>query len=100
MTATPILTYPKDPQATAKIGWDWTAWLAGDATLDTPDDILAHTVTVPAGLTLVSSSATAKIVTAFVSGGTAGTNYDVVCRVTTAQGLVDERTYRVAVGEQ
>ena len=59
--------------------FDWSQWLA-----PLGETILAHTVTVGAGLTKVSDSATGTAVTVFVEDGENGVSYFVDCTITTA----------------
>ena len=70
----------KDPSDVADYWFDWTSFLPESET------ITAATITVPAGLTKVESDFTAKTVRARLSGGTAGTSYDVDCLITTSLG--------------
>lgn len=86
-------SFLKDPQAVLDYEWDWSEWLDADT-------ISAHTVTAPTGLTVASSSRTSTAVTAWLSGGTAGTSYAVVCHVTTAGGRQDDRTVQVTVEDR
>jgi hypothetical protein len=81
----------KDPQAVLDYTVDWTDWLV------TGDTITSHTVTVPAGITEDSSTDTDTAVTAWISGGTAGTRYDVVYHITTTAGRQDDRTITLTV---
>lgn len=86
----------KDPQATLDYRFDWSRWLqAGDIIVD-------HEVQVDAGLTKVSSSVDpdGDGVTFWVSGGTAGVSYGVVCHIETTGGRVDERTMDILVEER
>lgn len=78
----------KDPSADLDYSWDWTvnSWLAAGETITTA------AVTVPDGLTLGTVSQAAGVVTAWIRGGTAGQEYEVVCRITTSEGRVDDRT--------
>lgn len=78
----------KDPDAILDYGFDWTYWLGTDT-------IVSVLWTVPTGLTLTTQTNSATVATVWLSGGTAGTTYDVGCRITTAAGRVDERTMRV-----
>ena len=81
----------KDPAAVLDYGWDWSQWLAeGDVITD-------HAVTAPEGLTVESHEATPTTVTAWLSGGTPGQVYSVVCHIVTAQGRTDERTLTLPV---
>ena len=84
----------KDPSAVLDYVFDWTEWLAAAET------ITSHTVTVPTGLTLESSTAASGIVTAWISGGTAGTTCRVECLITTSAGRTDERSLWITVQER
>ena len=81
-------TFIKDPGATLNYGFDWLAegWLIGG------DTLASATWTVPAGLTKVSETHTSTVATVVLSGGTVNTNYTVTCAITTANGLIDERS--------
>jgi hypothetical protein len=86
-----------DPDAKLPYSIDWArggsndgssadlGWLQGDT-------IAASSWTVPSGLTEVSDSFTDTVATIIISGGTAGTIYEVVNHITTALGLEDDRT--------
>lgn len=94
--ATSILrTYRKDPDAVLDYSVDWGSlgWLIGG------DTISAVTWTVPAGITKTSQTNSTTVATAWLSGGTAGVDYDVVCHITTAGGRQDDRTLRIQVRE-
>jgi hypothetical protein len=93
---TPIATYVKDPNATLDYTVDWAAWLSGVS-----DTLASVAWTVPAGLTQVAVSNSTTSATIFLSGGTAGNSYDVVCRVTTAasQARINDRTIRIKCKE-
>lgn len=96
----------KDPHGTLDYSVAWSTWLDGDT-------IASATWTVGAGLTINSQTINASAVTidgvshpantvatAWLSGGTAGQSYTVACRITTAGGRTDERTFRVVVRER
>lgn len=84
----------KDPEAVVDFAFDWSTWLASGDTIDT------FTVTVPSGITLDSSSEASGVVTAWISGGTAGTTYIVECKIVTTQGRTDERSRPLDVFER
>ena len=86
--------FSKDPGAVLDYTWDWSDWLA---TGDTIDWAL---ITPASGIVLDSSTNTATTATAWLSGGTAGQAYDVVCKVVTVDGRTDERTIRIVVEER
>ena len=89
--------FKKDPAAVLDYKQDWktntnqstgTDWLASGET------ITAATVTADTGLTVDSDSITdtSTTVTAWLSSGTAGTDYNVVFHITTSAGREDDRT--------
>lgn len=85
----------KDPQAVLDYQVNWAAsgdsWLGADTIVGTP------VWTIDAGLTKDSQSNTTTTATVWLSGGTAGTSYTVTCRVSTAAGRTDERSFIVKV---
>jgi hypothetical protein len=87
-------SYIKDPNAVLDYQWDWSAWLPDD------DTIASATVTAESGLTVDSSSNADATVTAWLSGGTVGSDYNVTCRIVTADGRTDDRTIRIIVQDQ
>lgn len=80
----------KDPDATIDFSVDWTDWLGTDT-------IVTSTWTVPTGLTSVTETNTTKIATIFLSGGTTGSSYEIINRITTAEGRTDDRTLLIVV---
>lgn len=78
---------PKDPHSTLDYSWDWALWLA-------PGDSIASYQLLPdTGLTVVSNAIAGAVITAFIAGGgSAGDRLGCTCRITTAQGRVDDRT--------
>lgn len=96
----------KDANAVLDYHVCWSDWLDGDT-------LTSATWTVQSGLTKDSQAinaspvdidgtvhAASTVATAWLSGGTAGTTYSVACRVTTAGGRTDERTFRVRVRDR
>lgn len=86
----------KDPSAVLDYKFDWSDWLEASET------ITAATVTAAAGLTVDSSSITdsSTSVTAWLSAGTVGTRYSVVCHITTSADREDDRTIAIRVVER
>ncbi len=84
-------SYIKDPDSVLDYSFDWSSWLATAETLSTA------TWTVPTGITKNSQSLTTTVATAWISGGTAGTSYNVACKVVTSGGRTDERTMTIIV---
>lgn len=89
-------TYFQDPEERLGYSWDWSAWLA-----DVSDTIESATVTVPEGLTAVEDAVVAgAFVTQRVSGGAEGDTYKMVCKVTTAGGLIVKKPIFVTIRDQ
>ena len=86
-------SYIKDPAALLDYSWDWSSWLT-----EVDDTISSATVAVPDGLTAVGSPVVGDAtVTQRVSGGTVDDAYAMVCQITTAGGLIDERTIYLTI---
>jgi len=79
-------TFIKDPNAVLDYMWNWSDWLLVDETIS------SAIVTAPTGLTCDSYSKTDTTVTGWLSGGTAGVGYAVVCHVTTSDGRQEDRS--------
>jgi len=80
----------KDPIDKLDYGFDLAKWLA--------DDVIATaTWAVPAGITKVAESNTTTVTRVWVSGGTAGEDYDLEVTVTTAAGRTWQRTITLKV---
>lgn len=71
--------FTKDPQDKLDYKIDAATWLGTDTL-----SVVAWTV--PTGITQVSASNTTTVATIWLSGGTAGTSYEVLCHITTAAG--------------
>ena len=84
----------KDPSAVLDYVFDWTEWLA------TVETITNHTITADTGITVDSSTESDGKVIVWLSGGTAGQNYKVACKITTSAGRTDERTIWIKVVER
>lgn len=85
----------KDPNAVLDYGFNWRPdtkpWLEADET------IASYIVTPDTGITVDSDSESNGVVTVWLSGGTAGENYKVACKITTSAGRTDERTIWIKV---
>lgn len=98
-TQNAIARFVKSPTETIDYDFDFADWLA-----DREDSIASFSVTLDAGLSLVSSSlANSGIVRAFVAGGTAGRLYRASALVTTTgervkQALIEIRVIGTAAG--
>jgi hypothetical protein len=85
-----MVTYTKDPDALLDYTIDWASLLGADTIADVA-------WIVPSGLTQTGESHTDTTATIWLSGGAAGVDYPVTCRVTTSGGRVDDRTIRISV---
>jgi hypothetical protein len=83
----------KDPNAILDYPFDWTDWLGADT-------IATVQFTPSSAITVVSSSSTTKIATAWVSGGVAGTVESLTCRVNTVGGRTEDRTIRFKIKQR
>lgn len=87
--------FVKDPSARLDYTIDWSAWLAAD------DDTIASASvpSPPSGITVGEPVHSATTTTVWISGGTAGTSYDVAVRIVTAGDRQDERTITITCKE-
>lgn len=81
-------TFLKDPNATVDYAVDWSDWLGSDT-------ISSVAWTVPDGITKSAETNTTTKATIWLSGGSVGNKYDVVCRITTSDGRTDDRTITI-----
>ena len=81
---------PKDPDEVLDYVLDWAAPLAGDT-------IESSSWTLPIGITAGAQSNTATAATIWLSGGTAGENYDLINRIVTTGGRTREQTCTLKV---
>jgi hypothetical protein len=87
-----VSIYIHDPNAVLDYAVDWASWLPDG------DSITSHSLAVESGDVVKDSDGIAgAVVTAWISGGTNGTDATVRYRVTTAQGRTDDRTIYLKV---
>jgi hypothetical protein len=84
----------KDPAEVLDWVFDWSAWLSEN------ENIASHTVTAEDGITLASHTEDDGVITAWLSGGTAGERYALACHVVTTAGREGERTINITVRER
>lgn len=89
-----LTNFIKDPDAVLDYVFDWTEWLTSGET------IFTHTITVDTGLTKDSDSELDGYVTIWLSGGTAGINYTVACKIVTSDSRTDERSITIKCQER
>ena len=83
--------FTKDPDAVLDFHFDWSGWLASGETIS------SYVITTQTGITKDSDSDSSGIVTVWLSGGTAGSNYSLACKITTSDSRTDERTMTIEV---
>ena len=89
----------KDPSAVLDYAFDWTGWLAAGETIavDSETGEKLITITADTGITVDSWTESDGKIIVWLSGGTAGINYKVACKITTTAGRTDERTIWIKV---
>lgn len=103
-------SFVQDPQAVLDYVFDWFNPAPGETVgwLAVGETITAFAVTPPTGILVGNGttnpgpapSQTGGKVTAWLSGGTAGIAYDVVCHITTSAGRQDDRSIRIHIADQ
>lgn len=83
----------KDPNDVIDFQVTWATWLGTDT-------IATSTWIVPTGITKDSDTNTTTTTTIWLSGGTAGTTYELVNRITTAAGRTRDFTCVIKVQER
>jgi hypothetical protein len=76
----------KDPASRLDYPIDWSDWL------EDGDTITVSAWTVPAGITVATSSNTTTTATVWLTGGTLGQTYELVNHITTAAGREEDQT--------
>ena len=90
----------KDPYAILDYSLDFTNWMPAGDTISSIT-VTAQTITGDATpLTINSSTNTSYVVTAIISGGTAGKIYNIEYRIITANAKRDSRNIRIKVLER
>ena len=95
----------KDPNAALDYKFDWKALTNGNGDsdwLDSDETISTYTITVGTGLTKDSDAKadTNTSVVVWLSGGTAGVDYEVACKIVTSASRTDERTIKIQARER
>lgn len=100
MSVKPGATVTKDPDAALVYTWDWSAWLVGDAVIDTAT--FAVDVAPDASLTLDEDDSDDTTASVRINGGTVGKKYQVRCRVVTDEtpAQTDDRSIWVHIVRQ
>lgn len=89
-----IQSFRKDPASVLDYGIDWSDWL------DSGETISTSTWTVPVGITKDSESNGDTSTLVWLSGGTAGTTYELANKIVTSDGRTVERTIEIIVEQR
>lgn len=84
----------KDPDSKLKYFFDWSAWL-----IDSTDSILTAEYVTAGDVTAEPSTISAGVASVLVSGGVVGQDASVACRITTASGMIDDRSLNFKIVE-
>ena len=91
------LTIDKDVEAELTYTFDWADWLPQGDQLDTAEYTITARSNDPDPLTKVSEGIQGTLTYVELSDGQLGKVYTVTCKVTTVDGLIDRRNFRVRV---
>jgi len=86
-------TFVKDPDSIVDYKFDWSDYLGSDT-------IISYSVIVSSGIVVESDSNDGTSVTVFLSGGNAGADYDVTCRIVTGIGRTVDRSMVIELRER
>ena len=91
------LEIDKDPEAQLSYTFDWSNWVETGDTISTVEYTVAARRNDPTPIVIESSGITDSNSDTFVelSGGQADKTYIITCKVTTSDGLIDRRNFRV-----
>jgi uncharacterized OsmC-like protein len=91
------LEIDKDVEAQLTYTFDWSEWLNGNDNLATVEYTAAARRNDPTPISIVDSGITSANTITYVeiTGGQAEKTYIITCKVTTEEGLVDRRNFRI-----
>lgn len=91
------LEIDKDAQAQLTYTFDWSTWLDGNDVIDTVEYTVAARANDPNPVTIISQGRADSNTDTYVelANGTVDKTYTVTCKVTTSDGLIDRRNFRV-----
>lgn len=91
------LTIEKDSEAKLTYTFDWVEWLPTGDSLDTAEYTITARANDPDPLVKVSDGIEGTKTFVELSDGQLGKVYTVTCKITTVDGLIDRRNFRVKV---
>lgn len=96
------LSIDKDVEAQLIYTFNWSDWLETNDTISAVDYSVAARRNDPTPVTIESSGITDSATDTYVelAGGQTDKTYVVTCKVTTANGIIDRRSFRLNVVER
>lgn len=91
------LTIEKDSEAKLTYTFDWVEWLPTGDSLDTAEYTITARANDPDPLVKVADGIEGTKTFVELSDGQLGKVYTVTCKITTVDGLIDRRNFRVKV---
>lgn len=91
------LTIQKDTEAQLFYTFDWVDWLPSGDSLDTAEYTITARANDPDPLLKVTEGIQGTQTYVELSDGQEGKTYTVTCKITTTEGLIDRRHFRVKV---
>lgn len=91
------LTIQKDTEAQLIYTFDWSEWLPEGDTISTSNYTVTARSNDPDPLAIESQGLTGDNTYVELSNGQEGKTYTVTCQITTGNGLIDRRNFRVKV---
>ena len=91
------LTIEKDTEAQLIYSFEWADWLPQSDSLATAEYTITARANDPDPLVKVSEGITGTQTYIEISDGQEGKTYTVTCKITTTDGLIDRRNFRVKV---
>ena len=90
--ATETVRQDKDADAKLRYVFDWDAFVTAEG-----ETVASAVVVAPTGIGVAATTVTASTVTITVSGGTEGTTYDIVNRITTSGGQREGKVLQLTI---
>lgn len=94
------LQITKDPEAQLTYTFDWSSWLEGNDAVSSVEYTVAARRNDPTPIVIENSGSVGNQTYVEISGGQTEKTYLVTCKVTTTDGLIDRRSFRVNVEDR
>jgi hypothetical protein len=90
----------KDPQSKLDYSIDWSQWLSTEDVIVNSVFTISTIANDPAPITNQGTFTSNEIASVILSGGTIGNIYTITNTITTSNGLIDERFFRIVVRDK